>query len=137
MRTPTWPSLPENLSFDEFDDEDQILDFINSLEVNAKRIFLDALDKSRGEDIILYTRTAIPAVHVVLMKFTEKGDEGLVLLLSRSEELIYSHFERLKEQTPSHIKYLDKALNIIHTQIKNAEEILNQNKQKDNETREI
>lgn len=122
--TGTWPGLPENLSFDAFDDEDQILDFINSLEITAKKIFLEALDKST-DDTILYARTSVPEIHVVLMKFTMKGDSGLVLLLSRSVSNIYSHFERLKEQTPDHIQYLDKMLSILVNQVRITEELIN------------
>lgn len=119
-----WPGLPDDLSFDAFDDEDQILDFINSLEPTAKRIFLDALDKS-SDDTILYARTSIPEVHVVLMKFTMKGDSGLVLLLSRNVNNIYSHFERLKEQTPGHVQYLDSLLSILVNQVRTTEELIN------------
>lgn len=118
-----WPGLPDSLSFDAFDDEDQILDFINSLEPTAKRIFFDALDKSVGEDTITYARTNIPVVHIVLMKFTAKNNGGLVLLLSRSTNLIYSHFERLKEQTPDHVQYLDGMLSILSEQIRTADEV--------------
>lgn len=119
-----WPGLPDDLSFDAFDDEDQILDFINSLEPTAKRIFLDALDKS-SDDTILYARTSIPEVHVVLMKFTMKGDSGLVLLLSRNVNNIYSYFERLKEQTPDHVQYLDNLIGILVNQIRTTEELIN------------
>lgn len=123
-----WPGLPDNLSFDAFDDEDQILDFINSLEPTAKKIFIDALDKSVGEDTVTYARTMPPAiVHVVLMKFTAKGNAGLVLLLSRSTNLIYSHFERLKEQTPDHVQYLDGLLSVLAEQIRTADSMEKEN----------
>lgn len=118
-----WPGLPDSLSFDAFDDEDQILDFINSLEPTARRILFDALDKSTGEDIVAYARTTLPVVHMVLMKFTAKNNGGLVLLLSRSTNHIYSHFERLKEQTPDHVQYLDGMLTIISEQIRVADEL--------------
>lgn len=126
-KTP-WPGLPDNLSFDMFDDEDLIFDYINSLEKDAKKIFIDALDQSKGEDTIVYARNLLPVLHVVLMKFANEKDGGLVLLLSRSENNIYSYFERLKEQNPDHVQFIDERLNIIFEQVRSADEIMNKKK---------
>lgn len=128
MSKAQWPELPENLVFDAFDDEDLILDFINALEPVTRRVFLDALDKSAGEDIVIYSRTPVPTIHMVLMKFSHEKDGGLVLLLSRSESHIYSHFERLKEQTPKDAADLDHMLSLIHEQIRMTNEMLKQPK---------
>lgn len=124
--TSPWPrQLPDDLAFDAFDDEDQILDYINSLETNAKKIFLEALDKSRGEDIVIYARNTTPLVHIVLMKFSGERNGGLVLLLSRTENSIFSYFERLKEQEPDNVQEIDVKLNIIFEQIRATDELSN------------
>jgi len=118
-----WPQLPENLVFDAFYDEDLILDFILALQGSYRKIFLDALDKSKEEDVVAYARTPVPSVHIVLMKFIMEEDGGLILLLSRNEANIYSYFERLKEQNPKHANELDHKLSIIHEEIRAANEI--------------
>lgn len=125
--TSPWPrQLPDDLAFDAFDDEDQILDYINSLETNAKKIFLQALDSSKGEDIVIYARNNNPLVHIVLIKFAKIEDNsGLVLLLSRTENSIFSYFERLKEQEPDNVQEIDVKLNIIFEQIKATDELNN------------
>lgn len=124
--TSPWPKqLPDDLAFDAFDDEDQILDYINSLGANAKKIFLEALDKSSGEDIVIYARNNTPLVHIVLMKFAGDRNAGLVLLLSRTENSIFSHFERLKEQEPDNVQEIDVKLNIIFEQIRAIDELNN------------
>lgn len=125
MTNPWPPQMPDELAFDEFDDEDQILDYINSLHPNAKKIFLDALDSSKGEDIVMYARNVNPMIHIVLMKFSDSKDGGLVLLLSRTETAIYSHFERLKEQAPNHVQFIDERLQIIFEQVRSTNEMLN------------
>lgn len=123
--TSPWPKqLPDDLAFDAFDDEDQILDYLNSLETNAKKIFLEALDKSK-DDVTIYARNSNPLVHVILMKFTKEENGGLVLLLSRTENAIFSFFERLKEQEPDNVQEIDVKLNIIFEQIKATDELNN------------
>lgn len=125
-----WPQLPDNLSFDVFDDEDLILDYINSLDAPLKKIFFDALDThSQGEDMVLYARHTLPLLHIVLMKFTMEKDKGLVLILSRTENLIYSHFERLKEQSPDKIQIIDTYLKLIFEQVRSTNEMLSTKKE--------
>ena len=119
-----WPQLPEDLVFDAFYDEDLILDFINSLDAPTKKIYLNALDSSAQEDVVLYSRTPVPSVHIVLMKFTAMEDRGLMLLLSRNESNIYSYFERLKEQNPKHADEIDHKLSIIHEEVRVSNEML-------------
>lgn len=124
--TSPWPKqLPDDLAFDAFDDEDQILDYINSLETNARKIFLAALDGSKGEDIVIYSRNDVPLIHIVLMKFAKEGDGGLVLLFSRTENSIFSYFERLKEQEPDKVQEIDVKLNIVYEQIRATDELTN------------
>lgn len=125
MSKAVWPALPDDLSFDAFYDEDQILDFINKLEVNARRIFFDALDKSQGEDVIVCSRTGLPPVYIVLMKFADEKEGGLILLLSRNDSNIYSWFERLKEQSPDKVQDIDRYMNIVFEQIRSNEELIN------------
>lgn len=134
MARAVWPQLPDNLVFDAFDDEDLILDYINSLDPNTKRVFLDALDRnSQGQNMVLYARNVLPLLHVVLMKFSDEKDGGLVLMLSRTENAIYSHFERLKEQSPDKVQIIDTYLNIIFEQVRSTNE-MQSNKNKENET---
>lgn len=126
MSKTQWPQLPENLVFDAFYDEDLILDFILMLDGTTKKILLEALDKSKEEDVTLYARTPTPSVHILLMKFVEMQDRGLILLLSRNESNIYSYFERLKEEHPTHVNDIDYKLSIIHEEIRVTNEMLNQ-----------
>jgi len=119
-----WPQLPEDLVFDAFYEEDLILDFINSLDAPTKKIYLNALDSSAEEDVVVYSRTPVPSVHIVLLKFIAMEDRGLVLLLSRNESNIYSYFERLKEQNPKHADEIDHKLSIIHEEVRVSNEML-------------
>lgn len=113
--------LPDELSFDAFEDEDQIFDLIGILDESTRRIFFDALDKTKGEEIILYARpTSEPELHLILMKFPGERDGGLVLLLSRTENHIYSYFERLKEDHPKRVDYINKKVAEVYELIKQA-----------------
>lgn len=129
MSKPIWPELPDNLSFDVFDEEDQILDYINCLEPNYRRIFFDALDKnSENQNMVLYARHTLPLIHIVLMKFCKEDDGGLVLILSRTENAIYSHFERLKEQSPDMVQVIDTYMNQVFEQVRSTNEMLSNKK---------
>lgn len=112
--------LPDTLAFDAFHDEDDILEFISSLPQATRRVIFDSLDKSIGEDIVLYARNeGEPEVHLVIMKFIEP-DGGLSMLLSRNEANIYSYFERLKEENPKHSNFINQKLNIVHEHMKTS-----------------
>lgn len=114
--------FPDSLSFDVFDEEDDILDFINSLEEPTKKLILSKIDHSEKENVVIYSKTGgdPPDVHMVLLKFCNPNDGGLILLLSRTENNIYSYFERLKEESPNHAKFIDRQVRILHEQIKKA-----------------
>lgn len=110
----------DTLAFDAFHDEDDILEFITSLPEVTRRVIFDSLDKSVGEDIVLYARNETqPEIHLVIMKFLEP-DGGLSMLLSRNEANIYSYFERLKEENPKHSNFINQKLNTLHEHMKSS-----------------
>lgn len=114
--------LPDKLAFDAFYDEDEVLDFIGSMNEGIRKVIFDALDKSEGEEVVLYTKSSPePELHAVILKFPQHhNDGGLILLLSRNEANIYSYFERLKEEQPEHKNFIGKLANIVHTHITEA-----------------